>query len=377
MAATVRPFTPEPQVPGKGNAKLSEGLPLHYWADLGEVAPPDRLVKRLLGENSLGLVFGEPGCGKTFLATDMGLHIAMGRPWFGRAVAAGAVLYLAGEGIAGIDNRLAGFKLRHEVNADVPFAVVPTAVNLGPDGRDADGVIEAAGKLEAHHGVGVKLVIVDTLARNMGAGDENAARDMGAFIASCDRVRLGTGAAVLIVHHSGKNSQNGARGSSALLAAVDTAIAVEKSDKGRFAIVQKQKDGADGEEFGFALDVIEIGQDESGDPITTCTVEPLSDSARLKPNPRPPAGKAGVVFHALHRAIEEAGEVAPGSAHIPASVRVVSPDRWRQYAYNMMSESTSDARKKAFGRAHDSLLNKGLIGVWGSFVWIAQAGVRT
>jgi hypothetical protein len=113
-------------------AKSAEGLPLKFWGELGDVAPPDRLIKRLLGTASLAVVFGEPGCGKTFLAADMGLHVALGREWFGRPVTPGAVLYVAGEGVAGLTNRLAGFKAKHAPTDSVPFAIVPAAINLGP-----------------------------------------------------------------------------------------------------------------------------------------------------------------------------------------------------------------------------------------------------
>ena len=107
---------------------------------------------------------------------------------------------------------------------DVAFVVIPVAVNLGPGGQDAERVIAAAAVVEGRTGKAVQLVIIDTLARSMGAGDENSSQDMGAFIAACDQIRRATGATVLIVHHSGKSSNAGARGSSALLGAVDTAI---------------------------------------------------------------------------------------------------------------------------------------------------------
>jgi RecA-family ATPase len=40
----------------------------------------------------MGLLRGEAGCGKTFLALDIGLHVAAGGDWFGRWVAPGGVV---------------------------------------------------------------------------------------------------------------------------------------------------------------------------------------------------------------------------------------------------------------------------------------------
>ncbi len=350
------------------SARDGGGLPLRFWDDLGETMPPDRLVRGLLGTTALAMIFGPPACGKSFLAVYLGLHIALGRRWFGRTVTAGSVVYVAGEGIAGINNRLAGFKLRYEPGADVPFVVVPLAVNLGPEGQDADRVIAAAAAVEARTGQAVQLVIVDTLARAMGHGDENSAQDMGAFIAACDRIRLNTGATVLIVHHTGKTG-NAARGSSALLGAVDTAIEVEKNDSGRVARVVKQKDSADGLELGFDLEVIELGQDDEGEAITTCVVCPTEAAPKDRPKRRDPSGNAGVVFRALQKALNEGGETVPGTTHIPASARVVSVELWRRYAYQMMSDATVEARQKAFKRAHDQLVSTGYVSSWGSYAW--------
>jgi RecA-family ATPase len=143
-----------------------DNLPIKFWSDLDSVVPPDRLVRHLLGINSLVLVYGEPGSGKTFLVADLGMHIALGREWFGRDVTAGAVLYVACEGVAGLSNRLAAYRQRHHLAADVPFAVVPVAVDLGPDGQDAPRVTRAAETVKARYGLDVQLIIVDTLARD-------------------------------------------------------------------------------------------------------------------------------------------------------------------------------------------------------------------
>lgn len=351
-----------------------DGLPLKYWDELGDVSPPDRLVRRLLGTTSLALIAGEPGSGKTFLATDLGVHIAQGLDWFDRPVMQGAVIYVAGEGVAAISNRLVGLRKKLALSDDVPFVMIATAVNLGPEGADATKVIAAAAEVTRRCGVPVRLIIIDTLARNIGVGDENSARDMGALITACDRIKTETEATVLIVHHTGKNNSAGPRGSSALMGAVDTAILVEKRDQGRVAIVSKQKDGADGQEIGFDLEVIDIGIEDDGDAITTCTVKAI-DNIPSQAKRRPPDGKAGVVFKALQKAIDDAGETAPGSAHIPSGVRVAAPETWREYAYKMLSDASPDARKKAFSRASASLVSAGYVGRWGPYTWITHRDI--
>jgi len=144
-------------------------------------------------------------------------------------------------------------------------------------------VIAAAEAVDSRTGIAVQLIVIDTLARCIGSGDENSAQYMSQFLAACDRIRLSTGATVLIVHHVGKSAQAGARGSSALLGAVDTAIEVEKLYYGRVARVVKQKDGQDGIEIGFDLEEVEIGHDDEGEPITTCVVRPATEIAKARP----------------------------------------------------------------------------------------------
>jgi hypothetical protein len=291
-----------------------EGLPLKFWNELGSVARPDRLVKRLLGTTSFGLIVGEPACGKSFLATDLGMHIALG--W-----------------------------------------------NLGPGG-DAQKVIEAATIVEQRTGMALQLVIIDTLARSMGAGDENSAQDMGAFIGACDRIRVGTGATVLVVHHRGK-SQSGARGSSALLGAVDTAIEVERRGAGRVAKVTKQKDGADGEEFGFALEVVEVGTDDDDEPITTCIVRPTDEVAKAAPKLSPKHKRA---LDVLCNTLADHPEKRPNSVTLP-TVTLTKVERFRK-ALESEGVTERNGERVQWQRIKESLCNKGLLRIKDDLCWI-------
>jgi hypothetical protein len=75
---------------------------------------------------------------------------------------------------------------------------------------------------------GISLIVIDTLARTFGGGDENSTRDMNTFVAAVDQIREATGACILVVHHSGKDDSKGARGSTVLFGACDTEFEVKK-----------------------------------------------------------------------------------------------------------------------------------------------------
>jgi hypothetical protein len=68
---------------------------------------------------------------------------------------------------------------------------------------------------------------------------------------------------VLAVHHSGKDSDKGLRGSSSLLGAVDTSIAIKRTTGTEYieVVVQKQKDVSEAEPLAMAAREVSFVQD--------------------------------------------------------------------------------------------------------------------
>ncbi len=353
-----------------GSARSGGGLPLLFWNDITTASPSDRLVRRLIGENTLALIIGEPGCGKSFLATTIGIHVASGEPWFGRPVLQGAALYIAAEGAPGLKNRALAYRKVHNPPDRMPFVIVPATVNLGPSGEGAEQIIAAAAEVARETGCTVRLIIIDTLARANVNGDENDTRDMSRFIAACDRIRDATGATVLIVHHTAK--AGGSRGSVALPGAVETIIAVEKREGGRVAKIVKQKDGADGEEIGFTLDVVEIGQDEDGEPITSCVVRPTVEIPKRSPKLTDLQKRA---VDALHNLLIERGQPAPEGVTFPR-VTLVKIDAFREHlkAVAVTDRDTPATERQQWKRLLQSLGNAGVLVVRGDWCWSTVTG---
>jgi len=241
----------------------------------------DRLVRSLIGAGSLAMLYGPPGSGKSFLALDMGIHIAAGREWFGMPVERCGVLYIAAEGQHGIGKRIAAFRKRHglDVDAPVPFAALPQPVDLCSPRGDTAALIATVNESVDKIGMKIGLIVVDTLSRCFGGGNENSPEDMGAFQANIDRIRTETSAAVLIVHHAGKDETKGMRGHSILLGAADTVIEVSGLSGTRSFTVRKQKDGETGTVYAFNLDVVEVGIDDLQEAITSCVIAPAEAAA--------------------------------------------------------------------------------------------------
>lgn len=200
-------------------------------------------VKMWVQKRALMMVHGPSGGGKTFVTLDWLLHIAAGRPeWAGLKVKKGTVLYLAGEGHAGLRARIAAWKHHHQV-ADVDFYLSTDAIDLNrPDGLKR--VIEAVEAL----GFIPDIIAVDTVHRHM-EGDENSAADTKTFIDACDALINHFNATVLLVHHTGnsEDAQHRARGSSAWRGALDIEISVAPPKKkgGAIKVIQRKSKDAE------------------------------------------------------------------------------------------------------------------------------------
>lgn len=247
-------------------------FPLRSVASLRESVSAEYLVKGLIAPAEMSVLYGEPGSGKSFLASWLAYNLSIGRSVFDRRVRRTAVVYVALEGQVGFERRL--HALRSACGPSDKFFWTVQSADLYGGLGDVEGLVDAVLKAEAG------LLVVDTLARAMGAGSENEGRDMGLLIEALDFIKRETGAHVLVVHHSGKDSTRGMRGHSSLLGAVDVALEVKRDGDVRSVRVVKSKDGRDGDEHGFALDVVDLGMDADGDPVTTCMVR---DTGTVQP----------------------------------------------------------------------------------------------
>ena len=243
-------------------------LPADAFADRD---PPQWIVKGVVPRAELMVLYGESGSGKSFLALDIAMAIARGEPWRGHRVRQGRVVYVAAEGAGGFRNRLKAYQIEHQVDlARVPFGVVHAAPNLlstskGKVDSDTVELARAIGKAD--------VVIVDTFAQTTPGANENSAEDMGQALAHCKVLHRATGALVVLVHHAGKDPTKGARGWSGIKAAADAEIEVVRDGDFRAARVSKQKDGEDGQAWGFRLRQVPIGVDEDDEIVTSCVVE--------------------------------------------------------------------------------------------------------
>jgi hypothetical protein len=338
------------------------------------------LIKKTLPQQGIALIYGHPGSGKSFLAVDIALHIALGRGWNGLRTRRGAVVYVAAEGQKGLRNRIVAFKRHHGLTGPIPLALIPAPIDLYESAADRHGLCAAVREASARYGEPPALIVIDTISKTLGAGKENT-DDLAVYVSNCGHLAAEFGCCVMPVHHRPKDSESTEpRGHGSLKGGVDTVILVE-AGKPKRARITKQKDDEERELLLFNLQPVELGIDDDGDSISSCVVVPTLDAfvetsanarkiASLNPNQR-------IVFNALGKAIAAEGILPPDT--IPADVIGLWVGKGvdlRTFSDRALAElrtatdTKADSARRTFDRARAKLQSIGLIGVWEEFAWL-------
>ena len=190
----------------------TDTFPISRISDVMTRPPLAYLVGRHIPEISLGFLYAAPGAGKSFLALDIALHIASGRPsWHGDEMKAPpdtVVIYIAAEGSSGLRNRINAWIKRRgaEGYSDRLILIEQTVLFMQQD--DVEKLLRTVASAVCARPV---LVVVDTLSRAVPGAKENAVKDMSIFVAACDRVKERFKCAVLAIHHEIEGRQRYAR----------------------------------------------------------------------------------------------------------------------------------------------------------------------
>ncbi len=347
-------------------------LTITLFSDIEAAIDANDFVEDLLIAGGMSVVYGEPNSGKTFLVLDLAFHVARGAPWFGREVEQGGVLYVALEGGIGIRNRIAAYRQANGLDeAEIQFALITQPISLlEPEGVQA--LIQAIDDLASRFEGKLKIVVIDTASRALAGGDENSSVDMGCLIANADIIRSATGVHITFIHHTGKDAGRGARGWSGLRGAIDTELEVIEDSGARRVEVRKQRDLDKGRAFAFQLETVELGTNRRGKPVRSCIVFP-ADAASVAPaDPaRSLTGHTRRAYELLRDCVIDQG--LTGFSGTPPGIASVAEQEWREAFYDSaMPGAEAQARRRAFQRAGDKLLEMRMIGMTGGRVWVTS-----
>ncbi|CDH31454.1 AAA family ATPase [Xenorhabdus bovienii] len=226
---------------------------------LGGYGKPGRFIVEGFIPEGVTAIYGQSSTFKSYLALSIALRIALMRHrWAGRNLKGGAVLYIAAEGGSSIYPRVGAWADRFNDGKPVKnFYILPRAVDLA-DPKMVKALLNEVKRIINASGHTVRMVVIDTLSQSMTSGDENSAGDMARFMAGATRVSTESGAAVVVVHHSGKDGSKGMRGSSAAFANVDAVIRVDRIEDSVNLINEKQRTGPTQPTASYSVPIVNL-----------------------------------------------------------------------------------------------------------------------
>ena len=343
------------------------------------------LIEDLMPENTTGLIVGESGAGKTFVALHLAGSLAVGKPFFGKKInARGGTVYVCAEGSFSIHDRItAEFSgsisphlksdagSGHEMNfSDIPIPVLAGIRNLNDDDHldEVIGKILAADdEMQERHGLPLRLVIIDTMLAGVAIDDWNNPAQAQRAMAVLSKIAQATGATTIGVHHHGKDKSRGPTGSYALTATADFILSVYRENgqagggKRRWIKVTKSRGGEAGSSCDFDLVGVIIDADEHGDEKTCAFVEPRLDTSHneeVNDGKTTPESKGSAAFkQAFAEAVKSGRVIEFDDGEYRGTLKALLRDKFD----GCYGGKTDQANRRAFKRALDLLVEQSVI----------------
>ncbi|MCV9980959.1 phage NrS-1 polymerase family protein [Burkholderia pseudomallei] len=336
---------------------------------MAETTTVDWLIDGVMEQGTTCMLFGASASGKSFVAIDWSCCIATGTDWHGQDVAPGAVFYIVGEGQKGFNRRLFAWEKANDVSLQTaPLYLWQCPVPLSDPAsvkQLADDIAKVASENEPP-----RMIVIDTLARNIGGADENSNRDMGLLMNLLDtHLRIPFNATIVIVHHSGNGDKDRLRGASGLTGAVDYEYRVDKKGDDRSLVCKKNKEGEEGAEYQFRIERVPLDDGMSSASLV------MLDATSKKAAGAKLSDAQKKCLHVLRditdiHGVEPPDELkATGPMYPPL---VVPKSKWKQESIDAgISKGDVDGKRRAFDRAYDKLVNNAnLVGTFGDYVWL-------
>jgi hypothetical protein len=319
---------------------------LTWFGDIDTTQVKKTFVKGVLGDGEFTMASGLPGTGKSAIMTDVACHVAAGVDWHGRKVRQGFVVYIAAERKKLTERRMAAFRKRHGIGR-IPLLVLGGVIDMTSTNVDTRALIATIRQAESQCGQSCVWIVIDTLTRVFGPGDQNASKDMGRFVANCDLMLKETGAHVTVIHHTAWSGERG-KGAIDLDGAVDASFMVKKKGGSYVLECDGANDAEDGVVTTFRMESVVVGEDEDGNPTTAPVIVP--DDAKEAAEAFGTAMSSG---HAS-KALDVLRDLRRWGGHVDL-------EAWRKDFYAACPGEKPGTLKTRFLRARESLLGAGAV----------------
>lgn len=264
-------FSPEVGVTSQSPEDCpQDNFPICLASDFAESAPTTAwLVNGLIPVSGRVMMFGPPGCAKSFLALELLHCLAAGRDFLGLNTKTAKVVYIPYEGLSGVPLRLKALKNEYGALSD-NFAIIPATQTL----TEADAIDKLAAKVSD-----CQVICIDTFSASAEL-DENNNSEINKFLSKVNRLDPKREKTIIMIHHPGHNETGRMRGGLSLAAAADVIIQVspisdgQSTTKRRSVSITKMKDAAEIKPINFELKTVEIETLEGA--TTSCVIRKIS-----------------------------------------------------------------------------------------------------
>lgn len=333
---------------------------------------PEWILKGVLARQSINILFGESGAGKSLFALDWAYCIASGKDWeFSKCKEKGSVIYIAGEGNMGLAMRMQAIMQKYESqpNNNIHFS------KKSFDFYKEDEVEDIIRQIDLIHDKGIKpvAIFIDTLARNF-TGDENSSKDVAVYVKGIEFLCKKYNCAVVTVHHSGHGDKDRVRGSSALKGAHDAEFCVLKDNDFTSTIsCTKLKDGKKFAARQFGINEVElIGDvfyDEDDETQLTSVNLQFLDYSTANSKKDVLKGHQKVFMACLNQIIDDKNTVLNAELSLMAKdgQEMVRIENLTEY---LKSKIGAKYNKQIPVDCKNALKKKGLIDFDGGYIWV-------
>ncbi|RIX97185.1 hypothetical protein D3218_19185, partial [Aureimonas flava] len=310
-----------------------------------------------------GLLYGSSGSGKTGIAIRTAVVVAAGLRWADRETEAGSVLYVAGEDIYGAKERMVAAALSLGCDTStLPLALMEApAEGLGQNAARI-AVLGAAQSLAKRTGIPIALIVIDTLAACFGPKSQDDATAASEYMGNVDRTARELSCAILSIHHTGKDTSAGMRGSQVFFDRADVVLRVKRSQETSFLTVEKMRNEAGGDRFAF--DIASTMVPVSSGAISVQVVRGLRALERSTESAEEGKERKATTLRAQMLGILT--QMATGGA--------ADLGTWKAACYAAWPEKAEGTRKTLFHRNRSELQKEGLIRIEGQSVTVTVTG---
>ncbi|CAG9257963.1 Putative helicase [Paraburkholderia unamae] len=274
---------------------------------------PD-LVHNVVPARAVVAVWGTSGAAKSFLVQELAACMEECRPFFGHAVFERVpVVMLSLEGNNGLPRRYLAWENYN--SRPVPWLTISHQSFSLLESHDIEDLCEAIEQT----GEATGLLVIDPLALCTVGLEENSSAEMGKAVAALHTLRDRTGWTVCIVHHTGKQKDNGMRGSSNLPYLLDAHIEVTSDRESglRHWSTGKQKEAEDGGPHAFRLLPVDIGEEPNGLTRFSCVIECTDAQERgheptRKPPGKPKSANQAIAYEVIGALLREGNSLGAG-----------------------------------------------------------------